>query len=214
MRPFVNHPNHHLSVRVPWNDTGWGGQVCSDPTSNTSCMVLGRIHEERDDLFEVEAAGRPFLELAQSNRPPCWRENGAFLSAEELVDERRHEYAKGNNEIYNHLQPTKLVTPPNSLMAVPFRWTLKEKAHELAERHQIDVRWEREDELSEQLGWKNPPAWMQDRDNQLAMLDTFFGALEPRRSLVFLYAKAIPLIDQQPGQRILMGWVGSRTSDR
>lgn len=103
-------PIHHLSARVPWNDTGWVGQVCQDPTSNTSCMALGRVHEERDDLFEVDNAARPFLDLVPSRRPPCWRENGAFMSPAELVDERRHEYAKGNNEIYNHLAATKLVT--------------------------------------------------------------------------------------------------------
>ena len=34
---------------------------------------------------------------------------------------------------------------------------------------------------------------VQERGNQLAMLDTFFGALRPQESLCFFYAKQTPL---------------------
>ena len=51
-------PYQHLSVRVPWHDTGWEGSVCADPLANGSCLRLGRIAEGRDDAEEVRQAGR------------------------------------------------------------------------------------------------------------------------------------------------------------
>ena len=45
-------PVQHLSVRLPWHDTGWAGTVCQAPSKNTWCMVLKRIREERDDAAE------------------------------------------------------------------------------------------------------------------------------------------------------------------
>ena len=49
---------------------------------------------------------------------------------------------------------------------------------------------------------RSEDTWIQDHRNQLALLDSFFSALCPRESLVFLYAKDIPLIEQrEPGGR-------------
>ncbi len=31
----------HLSVRIPWHDTGWTGTVCADPGANHACVMLG-----------------------------------------------------------------------------------------------------------------------------------------------------------------------------
>lgn len=50
----------HLSVRVPWHDSGWNGAVCSDPARNTSCVLLNNIGENRNDKLEQSAAGLPF----------------------------------------------------------------------------------------------------------------------------------------------------------
>jgi len=36
-------PTHHITIRVPWHDNGWSGNVCSQPLANTSCLVLPRI---------------------------------------------------------------------------------------------------------------------------------------------------------------------------
>ena len=33
-------PLRHLSVRVPWNDTGWTGVVCKKPVENIACLIL------------------------------------------------------------------------------------------------------------------------------------------------------------------------------
>jgi hypothetical protein len=50
---------------------------------------------------------------------------------------------------------------------------------------------------------------VQERDNQLALLDTFFGALRPEESLCFFYAKRTPLSEQS--RRVIVG-VGRVTS--
>ena len=34
----IHLPLRHLSIRVPWHDSGWDGRVCQNPTANTSCL--------------------------------------------------------------------------------------------------------------------------------------------------------------------------------
>lgn len=75
-------------------------------------------------------------------------------------------------------------------------------------------------ELEPELGFES--IWVQERRNQLVMLDTFFGAIEPQVSLVFFYAKKTPLIflrQEDPSYRRLTprhrrdrtgGWSGRR----
>jgi hypothetical protein len=45
--------------------------------------------------------------------------------------------------------------------------------------------------------------WLQARDSQLTLLDTFFGALRPEESLCFFYAKRTPLSEQS--RRVIVG---------
>ena len=33
----------HLSLRVPWHDNRWNGNVCQHPCDNQSCMRLKNI---------------------------------------------------------------------------------------------------------------------------------------------------------------------------
>lgn len=49
-------PVQHLSVRLPWHDTGWTGSVCRAPSKNTWCTVLKGIREQRDDVPPRESA--------------------------------------------------------------------------------------------------------------------------------------------------------------
>lgn len=51
-------PLRHLSIRVPWHDTGWTGTICADPINNASCLRLHSIHARRDDGVEVEFRSR------------------------------------------------------------------------------------------------------------------------------------------------------------
>ena len=45
----MKYPLRHVSIRVPWHDTGWDGRVCKDPRLNGACLKLKRIAENRDD---------------------------------------------------------------------------------------------------------------------------------------------------------------------
>ena len=44
-------PLRHLSIRVPWNDTGWEGRVCKKPGENIACLILPR--ERAQDVRAV-----------------------------------------------------------------------------------------------------------------------------------------------------------------
>ena len=42
-------PAHHIKIRVPWHDAGWGGTVCRRLRENTSCLILPRIGTSKKD---------------------------------------------------------------------------------------------------------------------------------------------------------------------
>jgi hypothetical protein len=108
--------------------------------------------------------------------------------------------------------------PAFSAAATPFGWLLKERAwgkewskgkldnQALVERYGIESHPEHEPEGPD---WLHHRPWIQGHVNQKALLDAFFDALEPPRSLIFAYAKRTPLIDED--QWIIVG-VGRVTS--
>jgi len=69
----MNYPLRHISIRVPWHDTGWDGRVCAAPRLNGSCLKLKRIAESRDDAAEEAVAGKRLDELSQAQWPACAR---------------------------------------------------------------------------------------------------------------------------------------------
>ena len=197
----------HVSIRVPWHDTDWTGRVCEDPSKNASCIVLENIHRKKEDAFEDEQAGRSWPDLKPSQLPPCVAERAGFMRPYDMLDRRTHPYS--HNESHAHLAPTTLEMPAYSAMAVPFRWMLRGNSDELSGQFDLGLRQELEDASDEVIGFDS--AWVQDGRNQRVMLDTFFSGLDPTKSLVFFYAKSIPLVEHQPGQRVLVG-VGRVTS--
>ena len=92
-------PFQHLSVRVPWHDSGWAGVVCRDPADNGSCLRLSRIAKERDDVLEIANAGRPWPELEANALPPCHAERAGFMSPTSRRVRKDHPYAEWN-EVY------------------------------------------------------------------------------------------------------------------
>jgi energy-coupling factor transporter ATP-binding protein EcfA2 len=74
---------------------------------------------------------------------------------------------------------------------------LSEESHEIVARYRLGFHPEREPEMSFGANW------VQDRENQLVLLDTFFSALRPEQSLCFFYAKDTPL--SSSSARVLMG---------
>jgi len=194
-------PYRHLSVRVPWHDTGWEGSICADPLANGACLRLGRIAAGRNDPVEVSLAGRPWSEIAETDLPPCSAERAGFMSQHARRVTKHHPYASWN-DVYRKFQPTTYDLPAHSADCVPFRWMLREHAAAIAEEYGLPYEPALEAAVDAEASL-NDPAWVQHASNQQLLLDTFFSAVEPKRSLLFVYAKESPL--SADPRRILIG---------
>jgi hypothetical protein len=193
---------HHVSVRVPWHDTNWAGQVCDAPRKNQSCAVLNRIKQDKDPDSQALIRNTPFDQLAQKDLPPCVLERVGFMRTRPLRVERHHAYAR--NDAYSHFTTTEQRMAPYSLEVIPFRWMRLDGYERAAKPWNIQVDLGLEQRISERLPFTSD--YMQDHRNQLALLDSFFSALKPGQSLVLLYAKDIPLVEEpEPGTRYLLG---------
>ena len=190
-------PVRHLSIRVPWHDAGWAGSVCNRPSANTACRVLQRIAESKNDAAEECVKGESLADLSPDKHPPCIKERANFMAPFPLTLSKQHPYAERNSESHGHFLPTRYTMRPYSAACVPFRWMLTEESAELVELYDLGFQPDREPEL----GFE--PAWIQDRSNQLVMLDTFFGAVRPEESLCFFYAKDTPL--SASARRVIVG---------
>lgn len=209
-------PVRHLTIRVPWHDAGWGGTFCKNCLGNTSCTVLPRIAQARDDAHEMALAGQGIEGLDPSRLPPCVYEHGTFMSREPLGLVKTHPYAESAKTTHGHFAKTTYMIAPHSAAAIPFRWMLRqevegdEKVGGLKEAFGLGYQAEREPDLKDNDGWKNDnQTWVQEGTNQRVLLDTFFSAAKPKDSLVFFYAKRTPLLDDP--RRVIIG-VGRVTS--
>ena len=189
-------PRHHITIRVPWHDSGWAGTVCSKPLNNTSCLVLERIADGRQDAAEVRCAGKRFDELDEGDIPPCVKERASFMAPFEIARTMNHPYARPSSGTHSHFAPTRFVQAPYTAACVPFRWMLRENAEDLAEQLQLGYAPDGESKL-------DFTSWVQAKDNQLALLDTFFSAVRPQQSLCFFYAKQTPLSEKP--DRVIVG---------
>ena len=200
----ISFPVHHISVRVPWHDSDWNGAVCADPKNNSACLKLRRIASNKDEADETTLAGKHFGDLDENRLPPCLQEGAAFMSAKGSM--RTHVHPYSGNAHFAHFAPTPVHYPPYSAPAIPYKWMLKESFHgardipPLRDTYPLDGIEER---MEPRLGFD--PAWWQDRRNQTALLDTFWTHVREEDSLVFFYAKQVPLVEDAPGSRILVG---------
>ena len=190
-------PVQHLSIRVPWHDSDWAGTVCKRPATNMACRVLPRIAESKDDAAESSTASQSFADLSPDQLPPCVAERANFMASFPLILNKRHPYVGRNSESHGHFLPTPFTMRPHSAACVPFRWMLTEESADLVERFDLGFQPDREPDL----GFKT--SWIQERSNQLVMLDTFFGAICPEESLCFFYAKDTPL--STTAKRVIIG---------
>ena len=194
----------HVTIRVPWHDSGWTGRVCSAPSANTSCLALSRIAAYKradEDLFR----NRAFVDLARSELPPCVDERACFLAEHDLFLKKQHPYKYRSPDTHGHFGETTLRLESYSAACVPFGWMLRGQV-------EGDERWGavgKADALK--LGYdadREPKlpfgtSWIQNKHNQLVMLDTFFSALEPEDSLCVFYAKRTPLVEDN--RRVIIG---------
>src|ERR1700737_3385090 len=210
-------PSVHLSVRVPWRDAGWDGTVCRAPRENASCLALNRIGATKNEAIEERYAGKRLSDVPDAEMPPCIAERVNFLSSRPQRRLAHHAYSK-TSEHHKHICDTPFAHPAFSAAATPFGWLLKERAwgkewkkgkidnQSMVERCGIDALPEYE---PEEPDWLHDRPWIQGHANQKALLNAFFGALQPQRSLIFVYAKRAPLIGDDQWMIIGVGRVTS-----
>lgn len=192
-------PSKHLSVRVPWHDNCWNGTVCRNPRDNGSCLVLKNIQPKKDVDREEAIAGKSFIGLDESELPPCLKERVMFMCPDKLVILTEHPYSE-TNEAYSHYRETPLEIPAFSAPIVPFRWAMKNAENHRSEKaDELGLAYDSEKEPN--LGFNT--IWVQNHENQRELLDTFISAIEINKSLIFFYAKHVPLSDS--ANRILIG---------
>jgi len=193
-------PLRHISIRVPWNDTSWEGRVCKNPGENIACLILPRIRASRLDETENELAGKSWQDMSQSELPPCAAEHGQFMAPFEITRQLNHPYAE-NSKAHKHLLPTPYRYAAYSAAAIPFNWMLRDSAEEKAAELELGYQADVETHADETMGFKT--SWVQEKVNQLVMVDTFFSAIQPEKSLVFFYAKRTPLAEDT--RRVIIG---------
>ena len=198
------YPLRHISIRVPWHDGGWNGTVCCGPKQNTACIKLVNIAENKNDEAEERVACSSLRDLPEAAYPPCVKERATFMADFPLEIRHAHPYAR--YESHAHFRPTLLRYPAYAAAGVPFRWMMRKfvfgdpekNIRALAADFPIeDVALELEPELENNR-------WFHDHRNQRVLLETFWQHVRPQESLVFFYAKQVPLVDDS-GRRVLVG---------
>ena len=202
----------HISIRVPWHDQKWDGTVCQCPSRNTSCLKLRNIFESKDERAEESVAGCSIEGLPQEQYPPCVKERGTFMAKFSFSRMHAHPYAKEWSKTHRHFKSTALYFPAYSAAALPFRWMSRDlvwgckkngqRVDGLVELFPIEGLNEAFEPGEEALGFKSN--WVQDHRNHRALLDTFWKPVKPSESLVFFYAKQVPLVEDT-GKRVIVG---------
>lgn len=196
MHGRVEYPTKHISIRVPWHDNEWNGQICENPHLNNSCTILKRIAEEKFDAREEENAGKSIDNLEERIWPPCVHERGMFMSPFDFTATMLHPY-KRFSKLHKHFKETYFHMSAHSASAVPFRWMLKSNLNQFAEEYGLDC----SDEYEPDIGFHS--SFTQGYHNQKTLLDTFFGHVKPDESLCFFYAKNVPFVEERG--RVLIG---------
>jgi AAA domain/UvrD-like helicase C-terminal domain len=203
----IEFPLRHISVRVPWHDAGWNGSICRYPKYNTSCLKLINIADSKNEATEEAIAGKFLRELAPDQYPPCLKERGTFMASFAIERMHRHPYSDTSPKTHAHFRPTRLHYPAYSAAALPFRWMMrpvvfgdaKRGITAITEQYPLnDVAESSEPELN------FDSYWVQDHRNHRALLECFWKHVRLEESLVFFYAKQIPLVEDS-SQRVLVG---------
>lgn len=177
----------HLSARLAWHDRGWDGRICDAPQLNAHCIVHQHIRDSRDDEKEHQFAGTALSEL-DGWLPPCSRDPAAYA-------DRGFVIVHQDPLEFRRLPSVSEVLPPYSSCPAPYRWMLEEFFQEVCEAEDLAIRGP---EGARSNGWVFEP------DRQRALLNRFWGKLEPHRSLVFYYCNHGNPVDENTA-RIIVG---------
>lgn len=194
----------HLSIRVPWHDNGWNGSICEFPSANNSCLALKNCALNRNDVLENNNASKSIENLKQEEFPVCVGERAAFMASFPFSKNLNHPYTKIYPDSHGQLKDTPLRFPAFSANSVPYRWMSKKSNEKIIEELDLDYDEAREPELiNVYTKRKDESKWVQQTDNQKALLDGFYQHLENNDSLVFFYAKQVPFVEESG--RVIVG---------
>lgn len=189
----------HISVRVPWHDNGWNGEVCKQPACNSSCLRLVNIYENRKDSIEDSICGECMA--GHEADLPCIGEGSAFMSSVELVKTTIHPYKKYKSAEHMHFTETDITYLPYSFVAKPFGWMMKDRIEAICEEYGIAYNGRKEPVLK----WNTN--WVQEASNHRAIFNYFYGDVIPNQSLCVAYAKQVPFIEDSRRVVVAMGYV-------
>ena len=65
-------PIQHITIRVPWHDNGWQGTFCRNPCNNTSCTILPRIADGRNDTMKQTMPEKALKGWIRTICHPVW----------------------------------------------------------------------------------------------------------------------------------------------
>ena len=187
----------HLTIRVAWHDNKWNGSYCKNPLENTYCLTLPRIYEEKDVDAENNLAGKSWSDK-NIKLPPCKAESGGFMNSHPYSRKFSHPYKKIEkaSKTHGHLKDYTAEVPLYSTFAVPFRWMLKSNTKQLNQKYPYLS-------ADEPSPFKST-AWVFGKQRQYDILNTFFGQIKKKKSLVFFYTKSGNPVDEE-ARRLLVG---------
>lgn len=194
----------HISIRVPWHDSGWNGTICKCPSANNACLALKNCALNRNDKNEDANASKSIEELSHDDYPVCIGERATFMAPFHFTKNLNHPYVDIYPQSHGHLKETPLRFPAYSANSVPYRWMSKKSNEVFIQGYDLDYDESREPDLiNKWTGAKENSKWVQHSDNQKAMLNAFYEHLENESSLVFFYAKQVPFVEDSG--RVLVG---------
>ncbi|MDE6274914.1 MAG: AAA family ATPase [Clostridia bacterium] len=193
----------HISIRVPWTDNDYCGCICNNPTCNTSCLRLKNISENKNAVQEQEYAGCKMVDMDFES--PCIAEGGAFMCSNSLSRTVNHPYKMSGNPSHKHFAPTNLDYPAFSLPARPFGWTMLNKgdADKYANIDSLSAKFDINFDKSREPNLGFETIWIQDKQNQRAVFDSFYKDVIAKKSLVIPYAKQVPFSEDT--KRVIIG---------
>jgi hypothetical protein len=176
--------SQHLTVRVAWHQERWNGTVCRLASTNSFCLDLDRIREERDDPYEDTVGLTHFADLPIDRLPPCRAESGAFMADREIPQVREHPYQKIPKASATHgvLRPTVVKVPGYATLVVPFRWMLRQNQDAIDERLPAPLPPDEESPF--------PSPWVFSAHRQEALSRLFFDQVAAEESTVLFYTKS------------------------
>lgn len=189
----------HISVRVPWHDNGWNGNICIDPCRNNACLRLKNIYENRDDQVEASLCGQCMS--GNESSLSCIGEGAAFMSPVPLVRSTVHPYKYSSPATHSHFLETEIIYPAYSFPCRPFAWMMRDNAEIKRERYNIPFIADAEPVLGFNTNW------LQEASNQKAVFDYFYSDVVPDKSLCIAYAKQVPFVEDYKRVVVAIGHV-------